>query len=137
VIDNFTYIFGDHALKLGFSVQDVKDTRTATSSQLYTFSSVANYLAARSGANPFAYSTFAQYSATNLSSTRMTALRAGRLALPRMAALRLVTSGVPDAPQARGPVVARFERDGNNIQPRVGFGELTDDQRRWSAPTAD
>jgi Carboxypeptidase regulatory-like domain/TonB dependent receptor len=59
--DNLTQIRGDHVYKYGIDVQHVADTRTRTASQSYTFASVANYLAARSGASPFAYTTFAQY----------------------------------------------------------------------------
>jgi hypothetical protein len=61
VSNNLTHIRGDHAYKFGFDVQRVMDTRTNSSQQIYTFSSIDNYLAARSGANPFAYTTFAQY----------------------------------------------------------------------------
>jgi outer membrane receptor protein involved in Fe transport len=59
--DNFTHIRGDHAYKFGLDVQHVADTRTRTASQLYTFPNVAAYLAARSGASPFGYTSFAQY----------------------------------------------------------------------------
>lgn len=59
--NNLTHIRGDHAYKFGVDIQRVMDTRTNSAQQLYTFSSVDNYLAARSGANPFAYNTFTQY----------------------------------------------------------------------------
>ncbi|MGE3275871.1 MAG: TonB-dependent receptor [Vicinamibacterales bacterium] len=61
VNNNFTYIRGDHAYKFGIDMQNVQDGRQNTAYQSYTFSNVANYLAAKSGANPFAYSTFTQY----------------------------------------------------------------------------
>jgi hypothetical protein len=61
VSNNLTQIRGDHAYKFGFDMQRVMDTRTNSSQQVYTFSSIDNYLAARSGANPFAYNTFQQY----------------------------------------------------------------------------
>ena len=61
VSNNLTHIRGDHAYKFGLDVQRVMDTRTNSPQQLYTFSSIDNYLAARSGANPFAYNTFQQY----------------------------------------------------------------------------
>ncbi len=61
VNDSFTFLRADHAYKFGLDVQHVRDTRTQTISQAYTFSSVANYLSARNGANPLAYSTFTQY----------------------------------------------------------------------------
>ena len=59
--DSLTYLRGDHSIKAGFDIQHVADTRTSTQFQLYTYNSVANYLAAKSGANPLAYNTFAQY----------------------------------------------------------------------------
>jgi hypothetical protein len=61
VSNNLTHIRGDHAYKFGIDVQRVMDTRTNSAQQLYTFGSVDSYLAARSGANPFAYNTFTQY----------------------------------------------------------------------------
>jgi hypothetical protein len=61
VNNNVTHIRGNHAYKFGLDVQHVMDTRTRTSSQLYTFPNLAAYLAARSGANPFGYSSFTQY----------------------------------------------------------------------------
>jgi hypothetical protein len=61
VNDSLTYLWGDHSLKGGFDIQHVADKRTSSPQQIYTFASVATYLAARSGANPFAYNTFQQY----------------------------------------------------------------------------
>jgi hypothetical protein len=61
VLDNFTYLRGDHSYKLGFNANFVNDSRAQTQIQLYTFSSIDNYLLAQSGANPKAYSTFAQF----------------------------------------------------------------------------
>ena len=61
VLDNFTYLRGDHSYKFGFNANFVNDSRTQTQIQLYTFSSVDNYLLAKNGTNPKAYSTFAQF----------------------------------------------------------------------------
>jgi hypothetical protein len=61
VSNNLSYLRGDHAYKFGLDIQRVMDTRTSTSSQLYTFPSIDNYLAAVSGANRFGYTTFQQY----------------------------------------------------------------------------
>ena len=61
VNNNLTHIRGDHAYKFGFDIQNVADTRTRTASQLYTFPNVVAYLAARSGANPFGYTSLQQY----------------------------------------------------------------------------
>jgi hypothetical protein len=61
VIDNFTWLVGDHSLKAGVDMQFVGDFRATTPRLAYTFTSIDNYLAAKSGANPRAYSTFLQF----------------------------------------------------------------------------
>jgi hypothetical protein len=60
VIDNLTYIRSTHSYKFGIDWQHIHDERTNAPQWLYNFSSIANYLAAKSGANPFAYSTMTQ-----------------------------------------------------------------------------
>ena len=50
VIDNFTYIRGKHSYKFGFDWQHIYDERTTAPQFLYTFPTVAAYLAAKSGA---------------------------------------------------------------------------------------
>lgn len=57
--DNFTKIQGAHTIKMGFAWQMNNDNQIGDVYSQYTFSSIANYLAAKSGATPFAYSTFA------------------------------------------------------------------------------
>jgi hypothetical protein len=138
ILDNFTYIRGDHAYKFGFSAQFVQDTRTIPQSQNYTFASVANYLAAKSGANPFAYSSFTQYfGEPGLEyNTNMLALFVQddwrvRPDFKLLYGLRYDVSTPPDA-DANAPVAwsRSFAKDGNNIQPRVGIvWNLTKDQR--------
>ncbi|HXG87557.1 MAG TPA: TonB-dependent receptor [Vicinamibacterales bacterium] len=59
--NNLTHLRGDHGYKFGLDVQHVADTRTRTASQLYTFSSIDNYLAAVNGTNRLGYTSFAQY----------------------------------------------------------------------------
>lgn len=61
VNNSMTWLRGDHSFKVGFDAQNVQDTRTSTQFQLYTFANTAAYLAAKSGAAPFGYNTFAQY----------------------------------------------------------------------------
>ena len=56
-----TLLRGDHALKAGFDLQFVADTRRAAPAALYTFPNVAAYQAALSGANPRGYTSFTQY----------------------------------------------------------------------------
>jgi hypothetical protein len=59
--DNLTQIRGDHAYKFGFDIQHVADTRRSTAQQIYLFPTVATFLAAQSGLNPFGYTSFTQY----------------------------------------------------------------------------
>ena len=57
--DNLTVITGRNTLKFGFGFQQMLDTQTADVYSQYNFPSVAAYLQAKSGANPFAYSSYA------------------------------------------------------------------------------
>jgi len=59
VSDSFTKIVGRHSIKGGFGWQENNDNQVGDVYSSYTFSSVANYLAAKSGANPFSYTDFA------------------------------------------------------------------------------
>jgi hypothetical protein len=60
VIDNFTYIRASHSYKFGADYQRIHDERIAAPQFLYTFPSITSYLAARSGASPFGYSSMTQ-----------------------------------------------------------------------------
>jgi hypothetical protein len=60
VLDNFTYIRGNHSYKFGFDMQFVHDERVSAPQQTYTFPTIAAYQAALSGANRFSYTTFSQ-----------------------------------------------------------------------------
>jgi len=60
VLDNFTVIHGRHSFKQGFDYQYVKDWVLVPLTQTYTFATIADYQAAKSGAAPFGYSTFSQ-----------------------------------------------------------------------------
>ncbi|HLW77001.1 MAG TPA: TonB-dependent receptor, partial [Bryobacteraceae bacterium] len=57
--DNFTKIKGAHTIKAGVGWQLNNDNQIGDTYSQYTFSSIANYLAAKGGTNPFAYTTFA------------------------------------------------------------------------------
>lgn len=129
VLDNVTYIRGDHAFKVGFSGQFVKDTRTQTQFQLFTFANVAAYQAARSGANPFAYSNFQQFFGEPgyEYSTNMWAFFVQddwRLSpdLKLLYGLRYDVYAPPDGVQNALVEPSRaFDTDPDNWQPRVGF----------------
>ena len=60
VIDNFTFLRKSHSYKFGFDWQHIYDARTAAPQFLYTFPSIASYLAAKDSTNPFGYSTMTQ-----------------------------------------------------------------------------
>jgi hypothetical protein len=60
VLDNFTLIHGRHSFKQGFDYQFVKDWVLVPLTQTYTFATIADYQAAKSGAAPLGYSTFSQ-----------------------------------------------------------------------------
>ena len=57
--DNFTKIKGAHTFKGGFAWQLNNDNQIGDVYSQYTFSSIANYLSAKNGVNPLAYSQFA------------------------------------------------------------------------------
>lgn len=61
VNNNVTLLKGNHGFKAGVDLQWVADTRTSPQAQLYTFPSIAAYLAARSGENRMGYTSFTQY----------------------------------------------------------------------------
>jgi hypothetical protein len=129
VLDNVTYIRGAHAFKVGFSGQFVKDTRTQTQFQLYTFANVAAYQAARTGANPFAYSNFQQFFGEPAYeySTNMWAFFVQddwRLSpdLKLLYGLRYDVYAPPDGVQNALVESSRaFDTDPDNWQPRAGF----------------
>jgi carboxypeptidase family protein/TonB-dependent receptor-like protein len=60
VIDNFTYIRAAHSYKFGVDYQRIHDARVAAPQFLYTFPSIAAYLAAKSGTSPLGYSSMIQ-----------------------------------------------------------------------------
>jgi hypothetical protein len=129
VLDNVTYIRGNHAYKAGFTTQVVHDSRTQTLIQLYTFPSVDSYLAARSGVNPFGYSGFQQF--FGLPSyeydTKMFAafVQDDWRLTQRLKLLYGLRYDVYGPPEGIGSAVLAathdFPTDRNNVQPRGGF----------------
>ena len=138
VNNSTTYLRGDHALKAGFDVQMVQDTRTAAPAAQYTFASIAAYQAAVSGANPFGYQTFTQYfGQPNL---EYDTAQLGLFVQDdwRVTSNLKVLYGVrydryrtPD-PVANAPIATsrEFAIDKNNFAPRFGFVWTLGSQRR-------
>ena len=127
--DNFTYLRSNHSYKFGASVQSIHDTRTQTQFQLYTFPSVDAYLAAKSGATPFGYTSFAQYFGQpsyeyDTKTYSVYVQDDWRLTpdIKLLYGLRYDTytppSGVAGAPLVTSQA---FPTDRNNFQPRVGL----------------
>ncbi len=56
--DNVTYIKGSHTLKFGGAFERILDVQLQDTYSLYQFSTINNYLLAKSGANPRSYSNF-------------------------------------------------------------------------------
>nr|WP_255551081.1 TonB-dependent receptor [Granulicella sp. dw_53] len=56
--ENFSYVRGAHTMKFGFNISKIMNRQRIMSFNNYTFSSVANYLAAKNGTNPYAYTQF-------------------------------------------------------------------------------
>jgi hypothetical protein len=128
VVDNFTWLVGDHSIKTGFDLQFVHDFRATTPRLAYTFSNVDNYLAAKAGTNPRAYSTFLQFlgptdfemdsslfSAFIQDDWRITP------AFKMLYGVRYDFYRYPDGdPNAPFEYSRDFATDGNNIGPRLG-----------------
>jgi hypothetical protein len=138
VIDNFTFLRGNHSYKAGFDLQFVNDTRTATLFQLYTFPSIDAYLAARDGINPRSYTNFQQligdpgfemqskgYSFFLQDDWRVTNT------LKVLYGVRYDYYDYPDG-QADAPFAysRQFNNDTNNFGPRVGLAWSVGENRR-------
>jgi hypothetical protein len=60
VRENFSYNLAQHALKFGGSIRAIRDTQVQATAALYTFPSIAAYMAARDRLNPQSYVSFIQ-----------------------------------------------------------------------------
>ncbi len=138
VLDNLTYIRGNHAYKFGFNTQAVSDSRTQTLIQLYTFANVDAFLAARSGANPFGYTSFQQF-VGNPTYEYDTRMYGGFVqddwrvtpALKLLYGVRYDTYAPPDGVATAVLDASHgFPSDKNNMQPRIGFVWALGEDRR-------
>ena len=129
VIDNLTWIRGTHALKTGVDAQWVADERVRGDLFLYNFATIADYLAAKSGENPRAYSNFQQQlgdlSASYHSGFYGLFVQDDWQMAPRVKLLygvRYDLFKVPDSrPFAANPYSQQFTIDKNNFGPRAGI----------------
>ena len=128
VSENFSYNLAQHALKFGGSFRAIRDTQVQATAALYTFPSIAAYVAARDGLNPRSYVSFIQ--TVGEPSMTYNSLFSGLYAQdtwkPR--ANITVTYGVrydvyrPPEANTTSPFAysQRFRTDKNNIAPRLG-----------------
>jgi hypothetical protein len=143
LIDNVTYLRGAHSYKIGFDWQHIYDARTSAPQFLYTFPTTAAFLAAKSGANPFGYSTMSQITG-NLSfnmSTNVfsTFVQDDWQVAPSVKVLYGVRydlykypAGIGDAPLAQ---THDFNIDKNNFGPRLGVAWSIDQDTVLRAST--
>jgi hypothetical protein len=135
VIDNFTWVKGSHAFKGGLDLQYVADDRTQGDNFLYTFPTIDAYLAAKSGANPFGYSTLVQtFGDLDISyNSRFYGffVQDDWQMTPRIKLLYGVRYDLFDVPQAvpyaLNPYSNDFTIDKNNWGPRAGLSWALDD----------
>ena len=128
VNDNITLLKGNHSFKAGVDLQWVDDSRTSAAAQLYTFPTVAAYLAARDGSNPRSYTSFTQY--FGLPELEYNTAQYGLFIqddwrvssdLKILYGVRYDTYGVPDGvPNAPVATSREFPTSTGNIAPRFG-----------------
>ncbi|HEX6975687.1 MAG TPA: TonB-dependent receptor, partial [Vicinamibacterales bacterium] len=138
VIDNVSLIRGSHAFKAGVDAQWINDKRVRGDLFLYNFPSIDAYLAAKSGANPFAYSNF-QQQLGDLTASYDSAfygffIQDDWQLSPRLKMLYGLRYDIFDVPAARSfaanPYSQDFTIDKNNIAPRVGVSWSLDQAAR-------
>jgi hypothetical protein len=136
VIDNLTWIRGKHSLKTGIDAQFIADDRVRGERFVYTFPTSDAYLAARSGATPFNYTTF-QQDFGNLTASYDSAfyglfVQDDWQLNSRMKVLFGVRYDIFDVPSARSfaanPYSQNFTVDKNNLAPRAGLSWSLDER---------
>lgn len=134
--DNVTYIRGAHTIKGGFNLAQLINRQRLVSFNQYTFSSLTNYLAAKNGTNPYAYSQFSSqqdrngigYASLFLGAYVQDTWRV----TPRLTLIYGVRYDRFKGPQANpnAPFVnsRSFNTPNTNFAPRVGLSYQLDDR---------
>ncbi|MEZ5399232.1 MAG: TonB-dependent receptor [Bryobacteraceae bacterium] len=128
VTENFSYNHGQHALKVGGSIRQIRDTQVQATAANYTFPNAAAYLAARDGLNPRAYVSFIQ--TVGDPSLNYNSLFAGfyvqdtwkpRSNVTLLYGIRYDVYRPPAANEGSPfPYSREFRTDKNNVAPRLG-----------------
>jgi hypothetical protein len=129
VIDNFTWLRGNHSYKFGLDAQFIHDSRTASLFAVYSFPSIDAYLSALNGTTPRSYSTFGQLLGnpdfTMDSNLYSFFVQDDWRVTPDFKLLYGVRYDLYDYPSADPASPFEFNRDygtdTNNLGPRVGF----------------
>ncbi len=138
IVNNFSWTVGKHSMKVGIDFQNIADERVQAQRALYTFTSVAAYNAARSGANPFGYSSYTQDlgdPATTYNSKFIGVFAQDDVWLSsRFKLLYGVRYDLFDVPDSRAfaanPLSASFKDDKNNFAFRAGFSWALDAENK-------
>ncbi|MBK5257285.1 MAG: TonB-dependent receptor [Vicinamibacteria bacterium] len=138
VVNNFSWTVGKHSMKAGVDFQNIADERVQTLRSVYTFTSVAAYNAAKSGANPLGYSSYTQDlgdAATTYNSKFIGLFVQDDVWLSsRFKLLYGVRYDLFDVPDSRvfaaNPLSASFKDDKNNFAVRAGFSWALDSDNK-------
>ena len=143
IIDNFTFIRAAHSYKFGFDWQHIYDQRANAPQFLYTFPTLASYLAAKSGANAFGYTNMSQLTG-NLSFDMSTNVASAFVqddwqiasTVKLLYGVRYDVYNYPDG-IADAPLIQShsFNVDRNNFGPRAGVAWTIDSQTVLRAST--
>ncbi|MFL6417418.1 MAG: TonB-dependent receptor domain-containing protein, partial [Bryobacteraceae bacterium] len=127
--DNVTLVKGGHTFKMGGGFQRNLDVQLADTYTQYTFPTIPAYLAAKSGANPFGYTTYQASIGTVGAGYHSLFWNAFAQDSWQIAPNLLVTYGVrydrfqaPDPPAGQPfPYSQSFRTPGANFAPRLGI----------------
>ena len=138
VVNNFSWTVGKHSMKAGVDFQHIADTRQNTLRAIYSFTSVASYLAAKSGAAPRGYASYTQDlgDPTAKYDTNFIGLfiQDDVWLSSRFKLLYGLRYDLFDVPKSRvfaaNPLSAQFKDDKNNLAARAGFSWSLDSDNR-------
>ncbi|HEY0873630.1 MAG TPA: TonB-dependent receptor [Vicinamibacterales bacterium] len=134
ILNNYTMLRGAHSYKVGFNLQMIHDERGTALPVTYTFPSVEAYLAAKNGTNPRGYTSFSQTLGNpnfemNNATFAWFAQDDWKLG-PDFKVLYgvrhdmyLYEKGIPGSPYSE-----KFNRDYNNLAPRLGVAWTINDR---------